>query len=475
MQQVSFARMPIEIEQTFSYAGINNASSLPAVKIDLPPLTFLEPPDSLDGKQAAMWRNRVVEERIKARRALQDSLKKTPCDSTGHRVVGRVRFDLPVAVAFPCDVGTLVTSTDFDRPLYDDNEKLFGTKERDALIADALPFGAQALIKLGALPKPNFQYGLSMSRYNRVEGFSTGLRVEQQLGAGYVVGAAARLGTADREPNAEVSFARTNLNKSVTLTGHNRLVSASDWGNPLSFGSSVSALLFGRDDGFYYRASGAELRWTTDVGTRLDWRVFGEQQRTARQRTEYSFGPAFVPNIVATTGAYAGGSVRWLGTTGLDPHGFRSATNLRLEGAAGDSSYGRAAADLTFSTGLPLSLATVLTLSGGTSVGQLPLQRRWFLGGAYTIRGQSPDTAQSGNAYWITRAEFGIDRSAYRYMLFGDLGWVGDRSAFSEVGRPMSGVGLGLSMMDGLIRIDMARGLYPRKQNRVSAYLNALF
>jgi hemolysin activation/secretion protein len=167
--------------------------------------------------------------------------------------------------------------------------------------------------------------------------------------------------------------------------------------------------------------------------------------------------------------------MRWRHDTGLDPHRLRSATDLRLEGAAGDSTYGRAAMDVSLSTGLPLSLAAALTLSGGTSVGHLPPQRRWFLGGAYTVRGQSPDTVQSGNAYWLTRAEFGVDRSAYRYMLFGDLGWTGNRAAFRDVGRPMSGVGLGLSMMDGLIRIDMARGLYPRKQNRVSAYLNARF
>jgi hemolysin activation/secretion protein len=178
---------------------------------------------------------------------------------------------------------------------------------------------------------------------------------------------------------------------------------------------------------------------------------------------------------VAATGPFVGASMRWRHDTGLDPHRLRSATDLRLEAATGDSTYGRAAMDVSLSTGLPLSLAAALTLSGGTSVGHLPTQRQWLLGGAYTVRGQSPDTAQSGSAYWLTRAEFGIDRSAYRYMLFGDLGWTGDRRMFREVGRPMSGVGLGLSMMDGLVRIDMARGLYPRTQNRVSAYLNARF
>ena len=42
-------------------------------------------------------------------------------------------------------------------------------------------------------------------------------------------------------------------------------------------------------------------------------------------------------------------------------------------------------------------------------------------------------------------------------MVFGDIGWVGDRRAYREVGRPMSGVGIGASMLDGLIRADVSR------------------
>jgi hemolysin activation/secretion protein len=203
--------------------------------------------------------------------------------------------------------------------------------------------------------------------------------------------------------------------------------------------------------------------------------LFGEQQRTATQRTAYSFSGDFVPNIVATTGLSAGGAVRWLRTQGLDPHGFRSSTDVRLEAASGDSTYGRAAMEVTLSTGLPKSLAAALTLGGGTSVGQVPLQRRWFLGGTQTIRGQSPDTAQSGNAFWMSRLEFGIDRAPYRTMLFGDLGWVGNRSAVGDLIRPMSGVGIGQSMLDGLIRFDIARGFYPKRQTRFAAYLQARF
>lgn len=476
-QRISFARMPIEIEQAFSYTTINapTLSSASALVINAPDAARPRVPDSLSGKAARAWRDSAFAAYSQARKAFADSLHKAPCDSTVGRVLVRKRDDLAVAVTYPCDLNKLVSSADFTTSLYDSNEELFKAKDRDALIAESLPFGAQALIKFGALPRPDFQYGLSMSRYNRIEGFSTGVLVEQQFGAGYVGTAVGRLGAADREPNVELSIARTNLSKTITLNGYNRLVSAGDWGNPLSFGSSVSALFFGRDEGFYYRASGAELMWMTERGARLDWRLFGEQQRTAKQRTAYSFSGDFVPNIVATTGASAGAAVRWLRTDGLDPHGFRSSTDVRLEAAGGDSTYGRAAMEVTLSTGLPKSLAAAVTLAGGTSVGQVPFQRRWFLGGTQTIRGQSPDTAQSGNAFWMSRLEFGVDRSPYRIMLFGDLGWTGDRSAVADRVRPMSGAGIGLSMLDGLVRFDVARGFYPQRQTRVAAYLQARF
>ena len=114
---------------------------------------------------------------------------------------------------------------------------------------------------------------------------------------------------ADREPNVELTVARTNLSETVHLEGYNHLVSASDWGHPLSFGSSFSALMFGRDEGFYYRASGAELGGSRDApfgGARIDWRAFVEEQRTAAVRTKFAVdGSDFPANLVARRGTVA--------------------------------------------------------------------------------------------------------------------------------------------------------------------------
>lgn len=479
--QASFVKVGVEIEQSFTYPTINGPATLTPIVVNAPTLDWIAVPDSLTGERARKWHDSVRVARATAytahTKAFNDSLNKAPCDSTGYRLVAAMRADigLPVAVRYPCDVAVLAKSLEFTGPLYAANEDVLGTEGRDDMLRRALPFRAQAPITLGALPRPDFQYGLSMTRYNRIEGLSSGIHVEQQLGGGYVTGVTGRIGTADHEPNGDLSFARTNLNTTITLRGYNRLVSADDWGNPLGFGSSVSALLFGRDEGFYYRSSGAELTWTSERATQVNWRFFAEQERTARQHTDYTWGASFAPNIEAATGPFAGANVRWLLTTGVDPHGLRTITDLRLEAAAGDSMYGRGALDVTLMRTLVGRLSGALTLSGGSSVGALPAQRRWFLGGTQTIRGQSADTAQRGNAFWMTRAELASEQMGYRVALFSDLGWVGDRSAISSVGRPLSGAGIGLSGFDGLIRLDVARGLYPRKQTRIAFYLGGKF
>lgn len=237
--------------------------------------------------------------------------------------------------------------------------------------------------------------------------------------------------------------------------------------------------MFGRDEGFYYRATGVEVGGGREApfggGARIEWRAFAENEKTADVNTSFAVnGADFPANIVAKSGGYYGFGTRLNHSYGLDPMGLRVFTDLRLEVANGDSLYGRGALDLTVSHGLG-RLAGALTLSGGSSVGGLPAQRRWYLGGSQTVRGQSPDTAQSGNAFWLTRAEIGANDAGVRPTLFADFGWTGDRDRLREVGRPMSGVGAGVSFLDGLFRFDVARGIAPRKQWRVDLSLESKF
>jgi hypothetical protein len=482
--QVSFMRVPFKFEQSFRYSSVNALDSLPKITVPV----IAQPPDSLSPEDREKWRDSVREVRRAARRAQRDSidqgLLKAPqrCDSTGMRTVMTQRRDanLAVAIRIPCDIKVLTSSPELPKSIFDEGEEVFGSKETDALIAEALSMGVQppfALPGMAGAQKPTIKYGLEFTRFNRVEGLSSAVVVEQKLGAGYTATVLGRLGHADLEPNFEAAVARSNLSRTVKGRVYNRLVASNDWGNPLSFGSSLSALLFGRDEGFYYRTSGAEFEWTKERGAVFTTRFFAERQRNAEAENSWSLGPAFIPNIAARTGQYAGFATRVMHTRGLNPNAFRIFTDLRLEGAATDSSgtaYGRGALELTVSDSWG-GIASALTVSGGSSVGPVPVQRHYFLGGAHTVRGQRADTAQSGTAYWLGRFELGRSWSGARPIVFGDIGWTGDRSAMDQIGRPLSGVGVGTSFMDGLIRFDVARGIYPRKKFRVEMYVEAKF
>jgi hypothetical protein len=526
---ILFAKVPMQIDQRFEYRSINGPDTLP--KIDttrLPPLTARQSGSTRrDSIRAADSTRRVTvgpakfgvrtndsperqrradsiraankardEAHEKRMIAVADSLDRglpvagvipgsaaaRECDSTGVHTAYLRRFAtaMPVAVRIPCDLNKLVHSPDLPKSIYDPGEQLFDSKDRDQMMSEALGMAAQAPISFGALPPASYAFGLPMTRYNRVEGFSTGLQVTQELGEGLSVGGTFRFGLGDKNPNVDLTAARTNLKTTIRVTGYHHLVSASDWGNPLSFGSSFSALLFGKEEGFYYRASGAELTWTRGETSKAEWRLFADDERTAAVTTGFSLahgvtGDTFPANIVATEGRFIGGGLHLVHNHGIDPRHFRAFSELRLEAAKGDSMYGRAAAELTLSEGTPFRTAIGVTLSGGSSVGFVPAQRQWFLGGTQTVRGQSADVAQSGNAFWLTRLELGRDNPGHRSTIFGDLGWVGDRTRMQDVGRPLSGVGYGESVFDGILRFDVARGLYPRKQWRFDLYLDARF
>jgi hypothetical protein len=281
-------------------------------------------------------------------------------------------------------------------------------------------------------------------------------------------------------PNVEISAKRSNLAKTISIGGYHRLVSAGDWGNPLSFGSSFSALVFGKDEGFYYRASGGEAKWTRGVDSKFEWRVFAENQNAAPVRTQRSLAhrsstDTFPPNIAAAPGLYVGSGMHIVHNHGLDPRGFRTFTDVRLESAVSDSFYTRGSADLTMSAGTPLRTTIALTLSGGSSIGYLPPQRRWYLGGTHSVRGQDADTTYGGDTYALTRLEIARDHRTHRSSIFGDAGWAGSRDRLALDNRLLTGVGYGESMFDGILRMDISRGLQPKRQWRFDVYLEARF
>jgi hypothetical protein len=373
----------------------------------------------------------------------------------------------------------LAHSPDIPPSIYDPGDATFGTLS-----------GASILAELGKAPAPDWAprpvqvaWGLrdGLIRYNRVEGLSPGVALTDELGLGLAVRAEARLGVSDLEPNAELHVTRTSALGSISGGLYRRLASANDWGDPFTVGSSVWNFLFGDDEGFYYRAWGGEVRGT-DAGAPFpfSWRVFVEDEWSASVATRFTLSDAVggagmsARNIVSDAGTLAGLSIRAQPTWGTDPSGFRATADLRGEGAGGSFAYVRGAADLTVIHPATRFADVAVTVGGGTSTGAVPPQRLWYLGGLRTVRGVAPGS-QSGDAYWMDHVEIGGHGMIIKPVAFYDIGWSGDRSLWLHEGRPLSGAGIGASILDGLIRLDVARGIWPTHGVRVNAYWQGTF
>jgi hypothetical protein len=453
----SFAKVPVTIENGFRFESVNETTGLAPFTVD----TMSTRTRKVDSVQVS-------------------SLDQ--CKTSSSRVVTAFKGDsVPVQLRVSCNLDSLMTSPDLPASPFDSGEEIFGTAQRDEIIAQALTLGRQSPFSF--VSKPDFAYGVSFTRYNRIEGLSTGIQLTQQMGAGFDFQALGRIASADHRPRFDASIGRSNGSRSIRIGGFDRLLPMTDWETPLSFGSALSALLFGRDDAFYYRSAGAELTGATERGRAISWRAFVERQTTAYQKTDFSVGGSFVPNIAAEDGWYSGLAARYHASRGLNPRGFRLSSDVRAEAASpidpADTSrsrvFGRGSLEVTVTKGLSRAFDAALTVSGGSSLGDVPVQRLYYLGGTQTIRGQDPSPFLAGNAFWLGRAELARPIAFLKLSAFGDFGWAGDRDHIGDIVRPASGAGLGFSFLDGTARFDIARGIYPAKQTRLAFYLGSRF
>lgn len=473
--QVTFVRIPSVMEQRFEYNSVNAVQPLAPIVVDSSSLPLgraaRERIDSLE-------RGLTAAERLERRRAAsaeRDRIRAELCAATGFSRSSRLSDSVLVEIRVPCDSATLVNSPALPATIFREGDDPL-TESDVKMLERALGMASQAIWSPTA---PTFHYGIDLVRYNRVEGLSVGAELRQQFGAGFTGQLLGRIGVADLHPRAELLLSRSDAWRTIGFGAYERLGVANDWGTPLDLGASLNALFFGRDEGLYYRATGVELSGRGLAGSMFSWRLFGEQHRAASIETHFSLphainGYRFRDNILADRADLLGAAARFQGSRGLDPEGLRMLADLRAEGATGDFDFARAMLDLTLSRGLFGKVQGSLTGAGGTSRGIVPTQRLWYLGGVHTIRGQ-PLAAASGDAFWMGRGELGYSAEAVRPSLFYDLGWAGDRRDWRTPGRPLSGAGVGMSVLDGLLRLDVAKGLRPNRGFRVDLTLEARF
>ena len=416
-----------------------------------------------------------------------DSLRTSQCAATGTYVRYRSRYGrrVPAEVSVPCDSVKLANAPIFTGDLMGQNAAVWGSNDRAALIASLA-----SAMPLSVSPQPlRVVSGLEFFRYNRIEGLSVGGALRQDLGPGLRWEAQARASLADRQLNGEVFVDRAVAGSSWRVSGYRRLVSADDYGAPFVLGASVQNLISGLDERFYYRSAGLELsgiRNRSLGGGALTWRLFAEHQSAAVAEAEWvvqrlwNKDAGFSRNIIDTLGGgrrgvFSGAAMRWRATRGDDASGWRLSTDARSEAAAGAVAYGRGAVDLTVERRLPARFRAIATGTLGSSIGDLPLQRFWNLGGWQTVRGYVSGT-QRGDSFWMGRGEVlfeGLRR--LQPSVFMDQGWAGQRSDLFSPARQLRSAGVGAAFLQGLFRLDAARSLDAGGTWRINSYASTRF
>lgn len=374
-------------------------------------------------------------------------------------------------VEIPADSAALLTSADLPPPLADGNQRLITGEEVESLARVLTP----SLGRLGDF-RPELSTGFADLRYNRVEALSAGVRADVEWGP-LTVDGVARIGVGDLEPAAELGITRETLGRRTRLAGYRRLAPFEPESRALSLGGSLNALLFGRDEADYFRASGAEItseparegRWS------YSWRLFGEHQHPVSRTTQFTLARAWDDEPFrgvrpAERADQAGASLGLSRTFGGDRSPARFTLGTWAEGQAGTFGFGRGQATARLAVPSLGRFALALEAAAGTSAGDVPLQGLWYLGGTSTVRGYE-GALVGGESFWRARAEVATPLPAARLVLFSDAGWAGDRDAW-DFDPPLLSVGAGASVLDGLIRLDVSRALRSPTGWRVDLYLD---
>jgi hypothetical protein len=408
--------------------------------------------------------------------AAEDSIARAACHAREAREQISCKCANGQCAAFtvhiPIDTAALLASTELPPPFGAANDTLISEGEMQEL-THGLGDLPQAPWQLHARPP---RWGLA--RYNRVEGLSLGARGDLDLGRLQLDGAV-RIATSDAEPDLVAGVLRETGTARFRLAGYRRLAAVDPTARPLSIGNSLGALVLGRDDGDYFRATGAELTIAPPVTLpqRFAIRLYAERQRRARKRTDFSLPHAlhevhvFRPNITADSADQFGASLTVRTQRGIDPERPQWTADVTLDGGVGTYRFGRVSGTMRVAAPLGPKLATAVELAGGVADGSVPVQSYWYLGGPGTLRGYGGN-ASSGDAFWRARLELANRWPAARVVLFADVGRAGPREQLS-LARPLAGIGVGASFMDGLIRLDLTRAIRTPTGWRLDFYTDA--
>ncbi|HET7273770.1 MAG TPA: BamA/TamA family outer membrane protein [Longimicrobiaceae bacterium] len=449
----SLVAVPVQFEQTYSAFTVRSDSVMPVALDSLAAAVTCDEEEDEESEEIANEGGGITCE----------------CDGDACR-----RY----VVELPADSATLLDSEYLPTSVYTPGVALISEGEMNAL-ADRIA-ALSPLTSGWSTPDLQLHYlDPGLVRYNRVEGLSLGLMGEAQIGR-LSADATVRYGFADRQVDVQGGVTRSGFRSQQRLAAYRRLNSVDSGARGLGLANSISSLLFGRDDGEYFRSLGVELVGQRELTPRVDatWRAFAERQSPAERHADWSFAQLLGssdglerPNIVAADADQVGTELTLGLNPGLNPNRPRIGMAASIVGSAGTFDFAKPSISIFGTTPLPGGVLGALEVRGGTSTGNVPVQSLWYVGGSSTVRGFGGATAISGETFWTARAELARGIPAARLILFSDAGWAGPRDAFTA--RPtLVSVGAGASLLDGTLRMDLARAVRGGDEWRLTFYLN---
>lgn len=290
-------------------------------------------------------------------------------------------------------------------------------------------------------------------RHNRVQGLSVGAGFQVRPGPAFTtLLLTGRFAFGNLEPTGSAVWRRDGPAGRLDIKAYWNVWEVEPWTGGLGVGNSLNVVFTGHDDADYYRAAGGgfSYRWNAGVLRDVEFAVYLESQRS--MPTEVSapvpslFGNGTLPpNRSIAEGEYLRGSLMHIGFVGVAE--FRKAAELL-------ANREQAAARFWTSAAIPFRVVQrtgTLTLRAGVVAGDSLPQLEFRLGGPQTVRGYTYGM-KVGRRMWSVQLDFGLARShLVTPVVFVDVG-----DTFTT--KPLIGGGVGLSLINGLIRFSLSKG-----------------
>jgi hypothetical protein len=265
----------------------------------------------------------------------------------------------------------------------------------------------------------------------------------------------ARFGLSDLRPTAALTLRRDGPVGRFDLAGFRTMREVEPWTSGLGIGNSLNALFVGNDDGEYYLASGGALAYTWNYGPlrNVHLRVGYEYQESVTVATSSAIAGlwgdgTFLPNRPVWEGGYLHGLLRRkdrVGFVQIDP-----GVEL-LAGSRGTAVRAWAGVSVPFTVSrFGGRLQARAAMVRGDSLPQLAVR----VGGPQTVRGHDYGV-RVGREGWAAQLDIAVARSRLLApVVFVDIG---DTFAAD----PLIGTGVGLSILNGLVRFNLSKGVRP--------------